>query len=149
MTAATTPTTAATLIADLERRGITLARHGDRLRIVPAAELAEGEIETLRRHKAEILETLDPWDDARERERLRSVFDGFDTDWWPGAFEWAKAYRPDLYDRHDHRLEAVDTAWKTRNVDHHIQALRALREAVLEMLAEYDRDTSRSTSDPD
>lgn len=51
---------AAALVADLRARGVTLRPDGDRLRVRPAEALTPQELETLRRHKAEVLALLAP-----------------------------------------------------------------------------------------
>src|SRR5262252_6766549 len=50
--------TAASLIADLRARGITLEPRGDRVRFRPASAVTEAEVEAIRYHKAEILRLL-------------------------------------------------------------------------------------------
>ena len=50
--------TAADLIDRLRARGVTLIPAGDRLRYRPASALTADEVEALRQHKAEILQSL-------------------------------------------------------------------------------------------
>ena len=51
---------AATMIADLRARGVTLEPRGDRLIARPVSRLSPDEVEALRRHKVEILGLLQP-----------------------------------------------------------------------------------------
>ena len=50
----------ATLVETLRARGVTLEVHGDRLKVRPASAVTADEVETLRRHKPEVLSLLAP-----------------------------------------------------------------------------------------
>ena len=54
--------TAATLLEDLQGRGFTLARVGDRIRITPAGRLTAELRDLIRRHKVAILAALEATD---------------------------------------------------------------------------------------
>lgn len=61
--------TAATLVATLRARGVTLSPDGDKLRVRPAERLTPAELDTLRAHKVEVLRLLSalPTDAPRPR----------------------------------------------------------------------------------
>lgn len=68
--------TAATLVAELQARGVILEPEGRMLRVRPASRLSPAELETLRAHKVEVLALLTE-SQAPPPSRLPSP--------WPGA----------------------------------------------------------------
>ena len=61
--------TPAALVETLRARGVTLQPDGDRLRVRPAEALTPDELDTLRRHKGEVLRLLSAPPDARASAR--------------------------------------------------------------------------------
>lgn len=120
------------LITDLERRGVTLSRNGDRLRIVPAEKVAEEELEELRRHKAEILEALDTWNEDAARRRLAVAWDWADDVTPPGCWAALPAdVRRDLQTALDAAYDRIDSAFVDQDPQEFAAGLDAFRAAVM------------------
>jgi hypothetical protein len=138
--------TAADLLADLRRRGVTLAAAGDRLRWCPREALSGEEREALARHKPELLAILAarvellpparpsttstpsaaPWDEDdadglvnAALARRRQVFGLPD---WPADPEACRQLQP--------LVAAVDDAWWLKDLAALRKAVAAFLEAV-------------------
>jgi hypothetical protein len=87
---------AATLLARLRAAGVSLERHGDRIRYVPAERVSPSDREALRVHKAEVLRLLEDAADPSERPAFAAA---------DGA-ELRTRYRDDLTPGERQRLHA-------------------------------------------
>jgi hypothetical protein len=133
--------TASDLLADLRRRGVTLAAAGDRLRWCPREALSGEEQEALARHKPELLAILAaraeplppaqpstpsaaPWDQAEADALVNAVLarrrQAFGETDWPSG--------PAAYRRLQPLAGAVDDSWWAQDME-------GLRLAVGEFLA--------------